>query len=144
MMSQIYFDDALPRFAKLVLDECGKDAITHNLFLRDATGRLTFVVLNESISKEQQVALAGKAVLNLNGYVDSREYSVATPNDLFDNSLGDLAFSRQLSLSHEYFKGPVNIVDRYIVGADWLRQPISTAPAPIRFVFASLKGGVGC
>lgn len=34
-------------------------------------------------------------------------------------------------------------MDRRLVGADWLRPPSPAAPPPPRFVFASLKGGVG-
>jgi hypothetical protein len=37
----------------------------------------------------------------------------------------------------------VRVVDRRLVGVDWLRSPAPRAPSPARFVFASLKGGVG-
>jgi len=37
----------------------------------------------------------------------------------------------------------IQLVDRRLVGADWLRRPAAVAPPPPRFVFASLKGGVG-
>ncbi|KAB2907943.1 MAG: hypothetical protein F9K30_23670 [Dechloromonas sp.] len=37
----------------------------------------------------------------------------------------------------------IRLVDRRLVGADWLRTPAPAAPPPPRFVFASLKGGVG-
>jgi len=46
-------------------------------------------------------------------------------------------------LDDDVFKGQVNLVDRRIVGADWLRDPAPSARPPIRFVFASIKGGVG-
>jgi MinD-like ATPase involved in chromosome partitioning or flagellar assembly len=37
----------------------------------------------------------------------------------------------------------VHLLDRRLVGADWLRLPGPLAPPPPRFVFASFKGGVG-
>ncbi len=37
----------------------------------------------------------------------------------------------------------VRLVDRRLVGADWLRKPAPVSGPPPRFVFASLKGGVG-
>lgn len=49
------------------------------------------------------------------------------------------AYSRQVT--HNGY--PIRLVDRRMVGADWLRSPSTDQPNPPRFVFASLKGGVG-
>ena len=37
----------------------------------------------------------------------------------------------------------VRLLDRRLVGADWLLAPAKPSPPPPRFVFASIKGGVG-
>jgi hypothetical protein len=50
-----YYDDALPRFAEMAVKELGSDAVLKNLFLRDATGRITFVVI-ERLSHEALAA----------------------------------------------------------------------------------------
>jgi cellulose biosynthesis protein BcsQ len=121
----------------------GEAAISNNLFLRDASGRLTFVLLSGEHSTEDRVNLASIAAAELGAYVDGAGFSVATPDELFDDSLGDLSRAMTLQLDHELFKGVVHLVDRRMVGADWLRSPEPAASAPARFVFTSVKGGVG-
>jgi len=139
----IRFDDSLPAFAKLVESAWGTPALSKNLFLRDASGRLTLITLESDRSTEERAKLASLAASELGAYVDGDGFSVATPDELFDESLKNLNQGVTLSLDHKIFHGSVRLVDRRMVGADWLRMPEPTAPAPARFVFASLKGGVG-
>ena len=61
MNSSIRFDDSLPAFAALVRDEWGQEAINENFFLRDVTGRLTFIVISEKYPIETRTMLAAKA-----------------------------------------------------------------------------------
>lgn len=143
MNSSIRFDDSLPAFAALVQQEWGMAAITENLFLRDVTGRLTFVVLNEKYSTETRTILASKAAAILGSYVDSDGFSVATPEELFDDRLKNLTKARKIHLKSSTFSGEVLLIDRRMVGADWLRDVAPTAMPPLRVVFASIKGGVG-
>ena len=37
------FDDSLPSFARIIADELGDQAVLDNFFLRDSSGRLTYV-----------------------------------------------------------------------------------------------------
>ena len=143
MNTSIRFDNALPVFAALVLHEWGESAITENIFLRDVTGRLTFVVLNEKYSTEERTILATKVTEALGRYVDGDGFSVATPDELFDDRLKKLAKARKIHLESSNFSGDVFLVDRRMVGADWLRDVAPTAAPPLRLVFASIKGGVG-
>ena len=143
MTTSIRFDDALPTFAALAQQEWGALAITENIFLRDVTGRLTFVVLNENYSTEARMTLASKASALLGNYVDGNGFSVATPDELFDDRLKNITKARKILLNSSYFSGEVLLVDRRIVGADWLRDIAPTAAPPLRLVFASIKGGVG-
>ncbi|MGD0961300.1 MAG: AAA family ATPase [Methylomonas sp.] len=143
MNSPIRFDDALPAFAALVRDEWGKEAIDENLFLRDVTGRLTFIVISEKYSIEARTTLATKASNTLGYYVDGNGFAIATPEELFDERLKHLTKARKIHLFSKIFSGDVYLVDRRMVGADWLRKPAPFAPPPIRIVFASIKGGVG-
>jgi len=93
-----HFDDSLPVFAALVLREWGQTALFENLFLRDATGRLTFVVLGNDFSTEDRALLASKAVTALGHYVDSEGFAVATPDELFDDRLKGLAGSQKIRI----------------------------------------------
>lgn len=141
--SSIRFDDALPVFAALVVQEWGALPITENIFLRDVTGRLTFVLLNDKFSAEVRATLASKAVAALGHYVDGDGFAVATPDELFDDRLKNIAKARKINLNSRAFIGEVLLVDRRMVGADWLRDIAPTAAPPLRLVFASIKGGVG-
>ena len=87
MNHPIRFDDSLPIFAALVLQEWDQSEIEANLFLRDATERLTFIVLNSTYSTDDRSALAAKAVNLLGYYVDGNDFAVATPDELFDDRL---------------------------------------------------------
>lgn len=143
MTSPIYFDDSLPIFASLVLKEWGAQALVENFFLRDVSGRLTFVVLQSERSADERISLASNAVAVLGSYVDGDGFAVATPDELFDERLKDQSQARKIRLNHCAFAEEVYLVDRRMVGADWLRDPAPTASPPIRLVFASLKAGVG-
>src|ERR1019366_1408285 len=98
-------------------------AINNNLFLRDASGRLTFVALEEGHSIEDRAHLALLAAAELGAYVDGAGFSVATPDELFDESLKDINRAMTLSLDHKLFQGSVHLMDRRMIGADWLRAP---------------------
>jgi len=143
LTTAIRFDDSLPAFAGLVKLTWGDLALDENLFLRDVSGRLTFVLLTDSKTPEERSQLAARAVEELGAYVDKAGFAVASPAELFDDSLTSLAAAFKLSIRHKLFEGGVYLVDRRIVGSDWLRTPEPGASAPARFVFSSLKGGVG-
>jgi len=139
------YDDALPRFAALVRDVLGAAALEQHLFLRDAEGRLTFVVRNPHSPGEDVERLRAKAAEALAPYVTSATGSVATPEEMFDPSLErDDAGSLEL-LCHDAFQGTVRVVERRVLGQDWLSPPEQEPPTPGSriVVFASHKGGVG-
>lgn len=141
MNHEVYFDDALPVFAALTQKAWGAPSLADNLFLRDADGRLTLVVLDRH-SGEERAQLAQDAAGKLQCNVDA-DFAVATPDELFDDRLKDFSHARRLDLRHAEFNGAVWLVDRRLVGADWLRQPAAAIRPPVRLVFASIKGGVG-
>ena len=142
MTTAIRFDDSLPAFASLVNKTWGGSALEENLFLRDVSGRLTFVLVTNSKTHAERSELATQAQDELGAYVDNAGFAVATPQELFDDTLTTLAAALRLPIHHDLFEGFVYVVDRRIVGADWLRTPEPGAGAPARFVFASLKGGL--
>ncbi len=135
------YDDALPRFASLVEKELGPDSLFDHLFLRDATGRVTFIMLSP-IPDSILVTLRRNAA-ELAPYVEP-DGAVATPEDLFDASLRDPEAGFPEWLDHPAYRGFVRLVERRIVGQDWLQKPRDPEEGvPPIMVFASHKGGVG-
>jgi Mrp family chromosome partitioning ATPase len=143
MKTYVRFDDALPRFARSVGAAWGVNAVQSNIFLRDASGHLTFVVLDEGYSSDARRRLSKTVEEELQAYVDGPTFAIATPDELFDESLRAHPDVLTISLANDIFTGNVKLIDRRMVGGDWLRTPTPDAGRPVRFVFASLKGGVG-
>lgn len=137
------FDDSLLEFVNVVESTWGTKAVTQNLFMRDPNGRLTLIVLDKSKSKAKRASLGKVAAEALGAYVEQAEYAVATPEELFDDSLRDAAEARQIWVIAKTFSGYVRLVDRRAVGFDWLQVPGPILERPTRIVFSSLKGGVG-
>ncbi len=113
----------------------------NHTFLRDAVGRLTFVIL-EPIN-EEALKIIREGARALAPWVDA-ETPIATPDDLFDPTLADLGASLPEFIDAQVFYGFVRLVERRVVGQDWLRPPADPIPGlPPIVVFASHKGGVG-
>lgn len=137
------FDVSLKSLVDIVVENWGEAALERNLFLRDAAGRLTFVVLAAEWNAESREALSAKVNAHLGGYADPSGISVATPEELFDDSLREDDVGSLFPVLGQRFQGAVRLVDRRVVGGDWLRSPKGRAPAVPRLFFVSLKGGVG-
>jgi Mrp family chromosome partitioning ATPase len=139
MIARAYFDDSLPAFAEVVAEQWGRNGTDRNIFLRDASGRLTLVVLDPDKDVVERHALGKIAAQRLGSYVDSAQYAVMTPDELFDDSLKNPEGARRIVVANL----EVRLIDRRVVGADWLQTPTLREQTPVRMVFASLKGGVG-
>jgi Mrp family chromosome partitioning ATPase len=141
MTASIRYDDVLPIFASFVEAAVGPENVLDHCFLRDATGRVTFVVLKPI--PDQALTKLRLDAARLIPWVDE-ESVVATPDDLFDSSLADPSASLPERIDHDAFHGFVRLVERRIVGQDWLQPPRDQiVDAPPIVVFASHKGGVG-
>ena len=146
MSSPMRYDDALPSFAALVRNQLGHAAFGQHVFLRDAEGRLTLVLRGSPLPDASQIkALQASATALLGPYITNEATSVATPEQLFDLTLNGADVGLVEVLSHSEFNGPVRVVERRILGQDWLAPPNQKplAPAGRVVVFASHKGGVG-
>lgn len=136
-MTPVRFDDSLPVLARVVTARLGADALAEGTVLRDAVGCLAFFAATpfeprtlDDLSAELRRALGAYA---------RPDRVVAGPEDY-----GSAAVREDPSvLTVVVGEGPIRLVDRRLVGADWLHVPTPPAPPPPRFVFASLKGGVG-
>jgi hypothetical protein len=135
------FDSALPELTRLVRDILGPDTLDAGLFLRDAEGRLTFVLRSE-VSRKDRDSLEKQASDRLGSYVDG---AVATPAELFDDSLinDESALDEQVILNDDVTIF-VKLVDRRIIGQDWDRPDFRKISNTVPVVtFFSCKGGVG-
>lgn len=143
MNKKIFFDDSLPLFAKFVVEELGTSVLERNFFLRDALGVLSFIVLDDKISSDLRSKLSAKVEVLLDGYVDHDGFAFTTPDELFDDNLKDINITYNKYIVSDIFTGHVRLLERRIMGSDWLRQPQEQSKKPNRIVFSSIKGGVG-
>ena len=142
IIKPIRYDDALPKAVDIVVKEFGDDFFQRNLLFRDADGVITIIV-RETLNPDQAKAVSEILQTTLGSYI--AEPPVATPEDLYDPSLGDPAKDNwelvELETGKQLF---IRYIERRIVGNDWIRgmqSPIEGAPQVV--VFSSLKGGVG-
>jgi hypothetical protein len=141
-VTETLFDDALPRFASLVSVVLGEDAPLEHFFLRDSSGRLTFVYTDDLTSDQKAAIIAGAR--QLRPYVQEGGSAISTPEDLLDPALSDSDIGVFEWIEHPSYTGFVRIVERRIVGQDWLqapKEPLENVPPIV--VFGSHKGGVG-
>lgn len=135
------FDNALPEMARLVRDILGAEVLDDGLFLRDAEGRMTFV-LRSVVDPQARAKFNRHASDILGAFVDG---AIATPSELFDDSLNtnDCAIRERVALGDGAYI-IVNLVDRRIIGQDWDRPDFSKISDDVPVVtFFSCKGGVG-
>lgn len=134
----VRFDDSLVRLADLVAKRFGGELLARATIVRDAGGRLS-VVLPDRVDSEA-IASAELEIRDALG-------AYARP----DSVVRDIEGPGARWLVEEAVKiSPLDIgtfkvrlLDRRIVGADWLKPPERSAVDVPRIVFASLKGGVG-
>ena len=133
----IRFDDSLGILSEVIVKKLGEDALTTGVALRDVSGRLSFFA---SVDLEDEtLELISKQLRSELGPYARTDRVLAGCNDL---GVKDILTNNAILVIKV---GPhrVRLLDRRLVGADWLRVPVVAAAPPPRFVFASLKGGVG-
>lgn len=141
MNSSLTFDQSLPFFVQFLLDTVGSKLVQERVFLRDPAGKLSFIVEPGDLPKSTREDLSLSAAEALAPYVDADGFAIATPEELFDDSLRESkGWQETVRLNDRALQ--VRLIDRRVVGNDWLRSPAELAQIP-RIVFASLKGGVG-
>jgi len=134
----VRFDDSLIRLVELAVERFGTAELVDAVVVRDAGGRLSLVLAGalpsemlSSVEHDLKAALGGYARLDFvirdkNGPGSRRLLEEAT-------AVPPISVGGHL----------IRVLDRRIVGADWLRPPAPSATCLPCLVFASLKGGVG-
>ncbi len=136
-MPIVRFDDSLQALSDVIAAHLGEDALATGTVLRDAIGQLAFFAnapLGLDTTERVSLALREK----LGAYARSDRVLAGAEDYGADAVLQDRS-AVQVSAGNRTLR----VVDRRLVGADWLRYPAPPAPPPPRIVFASLKGGVG-
>lgn len=129
------YDEALPTLVRAA-QEAGLDLTSDDfLVLRDSAGRLGIA----SRHRLNHPALLGRLRKELAAY--------ALPEPLLPKALHESLKALQpkrhfLHTAAGSIEG-LWLVERQIVGADWLSEPSPAPLGPPRLVFGSLKGGVG-
>ncbi|MCC6559121.1 MAG: AAA family ATPase, partial [Polyangiaceae bacterium] len=136
-MTTVRFDDSLPILADVVRSALGDKALQAGTVLRDAIGCLAFFAA-EPLDEEAVDGLSSRLREALGKYARP-DRVVAGADD--HGSASVRADPSALTVTVEQWR--IRLVDRRLVGADWRRTPSPPATSPPRFVFASLKGGVG-
>lgn len=133
----VRFDESLPILVEVVVQELGPEALSAGAVLRDISGRLAF--FSSTTLDAPAVEKLEKRLRDALGNYARRDRPVASATDF---GVGEVLADRS-SITLMVSKHLVRLVDRRLVGADWLRKPAPASVSPPRFVFVSLKGGVG-
>lgn len=134
---EIRFDDSLPALVSVIATEFGSNMLTSGVALRDVNGRLAFVL--PVALEASRVEFVEKIMQAKLGRYARTDRLLVTSTDFGAEQL----LNARSALTIRVNNLSVRLIDRRLVGADWLRSPAEKAPPPPRFVFASLKGGVG-
>lgn len=136
-MTTVRFDDSLGVLVDVITKELGENALTTGVALRDISGRLSF--FSGVDLKDEARELISKRLRSALGPYARTDRVFADLNDFGAKAV--LADNATLAVRVKGHR--VRLLDRRLVGVDWLRTPAGVAAPPPRFVFASLKGGVG-
>lgn len=136
------FDDSLAIFVHTLIGVLGRGEVQDGWVLRDATGRLTFI--SRSVISPAKCKAAEKALSNRVRTYCHEGMVVLNIDQPGISSIKDRARGYKETLSTEDGDIVINILEQRIVGQDWLTAPApSLSVTPPRYVFASIKGGVG-
>lgn len=133
----VYFDDSLPLFMDIVIRELGVKALADGVMIRDTSGRLCFYAA-EVVSDDRKRDIAALIERALGNYA-RKDQVIADISDFGSDNV----LNASDAISIEIKDISVRLIDRRLVGADWLHPLVRRTSGAPRYVFASLKGGVG-
>lgn len=151
MQNLITFDNSLDAFVEALLEVLSVDSVAAGWILRDASGRLSYISAN-TLSPEDHAAATDAIERKVLAYCRPSRCVLSAEDPGVDTLISSPHISKErIEIGRANQVEGVNIlveirvIDRRIVGADWLSEPTPgwQPPDPARIVFASLKGGVG-
>lgn len=137
----VTFDESLGVFASSLLSSLDTGGLEAGWMIRDASGRLSFITATP-ISDEMAELAAQNAFEAAAPYVraDGSVMGVDVPG--VESVIANAPVYEQV-IQTSGGDVRLKVIDQRIVGADWLETPSSSAGGAPRYVFASIKGGVG-
>lgn len=133
----IRFDDSLAVLAGVIDTELGGDVLASGVAVRDTAGRLAFFAA-EPLSPDDVERVSDSLRQQLGAY--ARDDRVLAGCDDVGAARVVRDPNSMVAVARDY---RIRLLDRRLVGGDWLLAPAEPSPPPPRFVFASIKGGVG-
>lgn len=140
--SRPHFDTSLPLFVRALSTTLDRAILESGLVLRNSSGFLTFIsrIPLEKNLTTATIEVAKKAVRQF--CVDDMVIISADQPGISSLLARGRPYSEAISIGQDRLN--IQVLDQRIVGADWQSAP---APSPRgtapRYVFASIKGGVG-
>jgi len=134
---RVFFDDSLPILVRTIIEHFGVGALKEGVVLRDVTGRLAFF-LGIDVDPVTLDRVSSRLINQLGPYART-DRVLASASDFGVEDIRNDATTLVITVEGN----AVRLLDRRLAGADWLRAPAPAVVSPPRFVFASLKGGVG-
>lgn len=142
MVKPLRFDESLQAFARVVVDVLGRDAFDRGRALRDPFGRLSYISL-----QELDASVADRLIAQLSAALKhyfASDVGLVKPGEFGYEELWSAPTTWELVWLSDVDAEYVDVIDRRIVGQDWLTSPaVQNDAVPPRLVFWSAKGGVG-
>lgn len=137
-MKKPRYDDSLPLLVKFLSTKFAKEQLSKAAFVRDSSGRLS-VVWPDHLTNRQAKDLDREIRANLQHYARTDGAIVTCDGPGADELLREARTTPPMNVG----RYSIRLLDRRIVGADWLAAPAELAAKYPRVIFSSLKGGVG-
>jgi len=142
----VRFDDALQVVIEFVRAKLGGSDVPL-LIVRDLQGRVRIAVDNrqgtaEFLLPDKRENLAKELHVRLGAFSPGQRSIFMLASDMFD---ARVVFENHdaLPVALEGFAPSLRLLERSVMGADWLREPFPVEPHAPRVTFFGLKGGVG-
>ena len=139
----VRFDESLPALVSLVVEMFDDEAVEAAAFIRDAHGTLA-VVLDRQLAAVQQTEACARVTERLGAY--ARKAPIRGRDDPGAGALlREANEGRRIQVrgTEGGADRMIRLIDRRIVGADWMVPPVGIAEGIPRIAFLSIKGGVG-
>ncbi len=138
----VFFNDALTTVANLITG-AGLPTDIAPLVIRDIRGRIRIALDGKKTKHQEVAARLATSMETLGAFAGNGGKGVMFPEDFFDPE----SVFRNPDILDLYLPGsdtPIRLLDRQIIGQDWLRPVNEKTENKIpRLVFFGLKGGVG-
>ena len=137
----VFFNDAIEAVADLLANAPVPMGL-RVVVIRDLRGCIRIAVDGKRKDHAELVAHLATGMPQLGAFAGDETSAVLFSNDFFDP---DTVFGNP-DLLDLYLPGreqPIRVLDRQIVGQDWLRPGVASGEAIPRLAFFGLKGGVG-